>query len=63
MKLGPKEARLEMVNNQLFALSHFRNGFRGLTCAGAELFCEKAYAHELPRLTGPTSLGLRVSWA
>jgi hypothetical protein len=63
VKLGPKEARVEMVNNRLFAFSYFRNAFRGLVCAGAMLFCEKAYAHELPRLTGPTTMGVRVSWA
>lgn len=63
VKLGPKEARIEVVNNRLFSFAYFRNGFRGLACAGAELFCEKAYAHELPKLSGPTSLGLRVSWA
>jgi hypothetical protein len=63
IKLGPKEARLEVVNNRLFALAYFRNAFRGLVCAGAQLFCEKAYVHELPKLTGTTSLGMRVSWA
>jgi len=62
-KLGPKEARLEVVNNQLFGLAYFRNGFRGIVATGAELFCEKAYVHELPKLTSATSLGMRVSWA
>ena len=62
IKLGPKEARLEVVNNRLFSLEHFRNGFRGIVCAGAELFCEKAYAHELPKLSGATNLGVRISW-
>ena len=63
IKLGPKEARLEMVNNRLFSIAYFRNAFRGLTYGGAELFCEKAYVHELPKLTNDTTLGLRVSWA
>jgi hypothetical protein len=63
VKLGPKEARVELVNNPLFANAHFRNGLRGLTVAGAELFCEKAYGTELARLSTPTSFAMRVSWA
>jgi hypothetical protein len=63
VKLGPKDARMEVVNNPLFAIGYFRNGFRGTVCTGAEFFCEKAYAHELPKLTSETTLGLRISWA
>jgi hypothetical protein len=63
VKLGPKEARLEVVNNRLFSLAYFRNGIRGLVCSGAQLFCKKAYVHELPRLTNATAMGLLVSWA
>ncbi len=63
IKLGPKEARMEIVNNPLFGFTYFRNGFRGIVATGAELFCAKAYVHELPKLTSATSLGLRISWA
>jgi hypothetical protein len=62
-KLGPKEARLETVNNSLCGIPYFRHGFRGLCCAGAELFCQRVYGHDLPRLGSPTSLGVRLSWA
>jgi hypothetical protein len=62
-KLGPKEARMEVVNNQLFSIPYFRNGFRGIVAGGAQLFCEKVYVHENPRLTNETSLGLNISWA
>ena len=62
-RLGPKEARFEIVNNRLYVHTYFRNAFRGVVCAGAQLFCQKAYAHEVPKLTGATSVGLRVSWA
>jgi hypothetical protein len=62
-KLGPKDARMEIVNNRLFAFAYFRNGFRGLVCAGAELGCRKAYAHELPRMGSETALALRISWS
>jgi hypothetical protein len=63
VKLGPKEARLDTVNNPLFAFPYFRNAYRGIVCSGTELFCEKAYAVELPKYTSDTALGLRVSWA
>ncbi len=62
-KLGPKEARLELVNNYLCSLAYFRNGFRGIVAAGAQLFCEKVYAHELPRFTSETTFGINISWA
>ena len=54
---------MTLVNNPLFALAYFRNGFRGIVYAGAQLFCEKVYAHELPKLTSATTLGLSISWA
>lgn len=63
LKLGPKEARLELVNNPIVASPHFRNGFRGVTVAGAELFCQKAYGHEIPKMTTPTGFAMRISWA
>jgi hypothetical protein len=63
VKLGPKEARIELVNNPLAATSHFRNGFRGVAVAGAELFCQKAYGSELPKMTTPTSFAMRIAWA
>jgi hypothetical protein len=63
VKLGPKEARIEMVQNPLFAFPYFRNAFRGVILAGGALFCEKMYVHELLRHGGSDSLGLRISWA
>ena len=63
VKLGPKEARVELVGNPLCAVSYFRQGIRAVTSTGAELFCEKAYTVELPRLTTSTSMGYRLSWA
>jgi hypothetical protein len=63
IKLGPKEARLETANNPLFSKGYFRNGYRGIVCAGTELFCERAYAVELPKYTDETRQGLKVSWA
>jgi hypothetical protein len=61
-KLGPKEARVEMVNNRLYGIDYFRNGFRGIIRGGLQLFCEKVYARELPKLSSDTTYGLVVSW-
>lgn len=63
VKLGPKEARLELVNNPLAASQHYRNGFRGVAVAGAELFCQKVYGTEMPKMTTPTGFALRLAWA
>jgi hypothetical protein len=62
VKLGPKEARVDLVGCPLLAYAHFRNGLRGVTSAGMEFFCERAYVHELPKLTTSTSLTMRLSW-
>jgi hypothetical protein len=63
VKLGPKEARCEVVANPVAATAHFRNGFRGLCQAGVELFCTRAYAVELSKRGSDTSFVIRVSWA
>jgi hypothetical protein len=62
VKLGPKEARLEMVQWPCCANRYVRAGVRGVTLGLVETFCQKAYVHEVPELLSPTSLGLRLSW-
>jgi hypothetical protein len=61
-KLGPKEARLEMVQWPCCANRYVRAGARGVALGLVETFCQKAYVHEVPELLSPTSLGLRLSW-
>ncbi len=63
VKIGPKEARVEVAGNPLCAIPYFRQGLRAVTVTGAQLFCAKAYSQELPRYTNSTSLGFRLSWA
>ena len=62
LKLGPKEARLETVNNPLFCFNYFRNAYRGIVCAGTELFCKKAYVKEVTPMCNERCLGVRLSW-
>jgi hypothetical protein len=62
-KLGPKEARVEIVGWPCSRFAYCRVAMRGLLVGQTELFCSKAYAHEIPSLCTKTSLGYRVAWA
>jgi hypothetical protein len=61
-KLGPKEARIEMVQWPCCANRYVRAGIRGVALGLVETFCQKAYVHEIPEMLTPSSLGLRLSW-
>ncbi len=61
-KLGPKDARAQLVGLPLLAIPYFRHAFRGTMLAGLELFCSKAYMHELDRGQPEVSFTYRVSW-
>ena len=62
LKLGPKEARLEVVGFPLAALRYNRLTMRGIVSAVVDLFCDKAYVRELPALCNNRCLGYRLSW-
>lgn len=62
-KLGPKEARIEVVGYPLAYLRYNRITFRGICSALLELFCQRVYIREVARLCDHRSLGFRVSWA
>jgi len=62
-KLGPKEARVEIVGYPLAALRYNRVTFRGILAGIVGLFCNKIYVVELPKMCGPRELGFRLSWA
>ncbi len=63
-KIGPKEARVEMVGVPLLAIPYYRNALRGLYRVAVELFCKQAYVREgtTPGLA-PTAVTLHISWA
>jgi hypothetical protein len=64
IKLGPKEARADIVGVPILAVPYFRNAIRGLYQAGIQVFCTRCYAHEIvQRKAPPTSIALRLSWA
>ena len=62
-KIGPKEARMELVQFRLGDSLYYRNALRGLLMGVLELFCQKAYVTELPRRRAPASVVVRAQWA
>jgi hypothetical protein len=60
-KVGPKDARVELIANPCVAIPYFRNAMRGLWLVALEFFCSKAYITEIGRT--PTSYRVRAAWA
>ena len=59
-KLGPKEARLEFVQNPLCAYAYYRGGLRGTITASCELFSRKVILREVS--ASADSVAYRASW-
>jgi hypothetical protein len=63
VKLGPKEARIEIAGWPCAGSVYCRAAMRGVIPAVTDLFCQKSYATEIGQLTTKTSLGYLISWA
>ena len=63
IKLGPKEARADIVGIPVLGIPYFRHAIRGLYQAGLSLFCTRCYVHEMVRHAGAMSITLRLAWA
>jgi hypothetical protein len=63
VKLGPKEARVDLVGLALLGVPYFRNAYRGAFLAGLELFAAKVYVQEIVAARTETAVAFRVSWA
>jgi hypothetical protein len=63
VKLGPKEARVEIEAWPCAGSHYCRTAMRGVIPAITDLFCQRSYANEIAKLTTKTSLGFLVSWA
>jgi len=61
-KLGPKEARIEVVACELFDIPYFRTAFRGVLQGIAGLFCRTSFIHDVPT-TEPGTATYRFQWA
>jgi hypothetical protein len=62
-KLGPKEARLELVGWSCAEIRYVRVAMRGVLLGVFSLFCRQAFMHEVPGLCTRTTLGYRAQWA
>jgi hypothetical protein len=62
LRLGPKEARVDLAGNPLFQREFFRNGFRGYALAMLGLFCTRVWVREEAPSRG-VSATYRGQWA
>jgi len=62
-KLGPKDAEFHLVGVPLGRIPYFRSAMAGVVEVGAELFCSKAYAKEVPDASTAMGAVLHVAWA
>jgi hypothetical protein len=60
-KLGPKDARVDVIACGLCESHYFRHALRGLSCGFVEVFCTRAYATEVT--FGHDSVSYRYQWA
>ncbi len=63
IKVAPKDARIEIEGVPLAQFMYFRNAFRGLVLAAAELFSMRAYVRTMHSQCGPQRLEYRLAWA
>ena len=61
-KLGPKEARYEMIQQPCASVPYFAASFGGFIRALCGLFCTRAYARRLPERCTSTRLAYRLAW-
>jgi hypothetical protein len=61
LRVGPKEADIEMVRNALLGVGYFRNALRSLWQVAMEFFCTRVYVRETTRTDD--SACVRVAWA
>ncbi len=62
VKLGVKEARVELAGNPLFEFPFFRNGFRGYALVLLGHFCRRVWVREEPCPRGLSAV-YRGQWA
>lgn len=63
IKLGPKEARLEIAGFPLAGNPYFRTSFRAFLQAGGDLFCARIYVNDVPAMCTANKLAYRAAWA
>jgi hypothetical protein len=62
-KVGPKEAVVEAIRWRVAEIPYVRYTMPAVTLGIVEMFCQKAFVHDVPELASHSSLGMRVQWA
>jgi hypothetical protein len=62
-EVGPKEARVEIAGFPGCRYRYCNIATRGVVRNALELFCTRVYATDIPSLTTPNGMGMRVAWA
>jgi hypothetical protein len=62
VKIGPKEARIDIVACELFEVPYFRVAFRGILQGIAGLFCRVSFIHDVPTAQR-SDASYRFQWA
>jgi hypothetical protein len=61
-KRGPKEARLEWIQQPVARVPYFRLAFGAFTEAICRMFAKTVYVREIPGRVRPTEAAYRISW-
>jgi hypothetical protein len=62
-KLGPKEARAELVGFPMARIGYIKVGVGGIMRGVTELVAKRVYVQLVPKLSSETTLTYRLSWA
>ncbi len=61
-RVGPKEARLEWIQQPAARYRYFRMAFGAFSAAICRLFAQTLYVREMPNRSSNTSVSYRISW-
>jgi hypothetical protein len=62
-KVGPKDARCELLNTPLARFGYYRNAQRGAFIMAASIFAQRAFCSLLARRSGNDRLAFSIAWA
>ncbi len=63
VKVGPKEARIDILRCSLCEFRHFRNALRGLVMVLMDYFCSRSFVTELPGKRPDATAYYKLQWA
>ena len=63
VRLGPKDAQLDLMHCAFADTRYYRNALRGLVVSVLQLFCQKAYVQERKARREAGTVSFRAQWA